>query len=231
MASAYNELLALIMKIVAVEDHLMFRELIRRVCGQASPAHEVVGESETGAGGIALTRTFKPDLLILDLGLPDMNGLAVAKAVRAVQPAIRILILSCKLDAYTVLNVERLGLNGYVDKNTNSIAAIGAAIAAIADGKTYFSSEFLKAQRMRRRDAGSFEKILSDTEQDVLALVGDGLNDQEIATQLDIASTTAQTHRSRILKKLGIAGTPKLMAFALRAGVAGLSSRPPFPVR
>jgi DNA-binding CsgD family transcriptional regulator len=82
---------------------------------------------------------------------------------------------------------------------------------------------------MRRANTSSFEKILSDTEQVVLSLVGEGLSDAEIAVRIGISRTTAQTHRSRIMKKLQIKGTPKLMAFAARNGFARLPSRSPFP--
>ncbi len=140
------------------------------------------------------------------------------------------LVLSGQLDPFTVWRVERSGVHGFVDKGASTVEAVGEALVALGEGKTFFSPAYQAARRERRADTCSFEKVLSRTEQDVLALVGEGLTDQEIGRRMGIAPATAQTHRSKILQKLEIKGTPKLVAFAIQNGFTRLPSRSPFLV-
>lgn len=212
------------MKIVIVEDHLMFREVVRRVC-VLEKGYEVVGESGTGAAGIELTLRLQPDLVILDVGLPDMDGFNVAQRVRAARSKARILILSCRLDDYAVVSADRAAVDGFLDKTTEAVSAIRLALEAVEVGGTYFSAEFQRFRRARKLDPYAFEKILTNAEQSVLRLIGEGLDDREIGECMRISPSTAQTHRSRILKKLSVDCTPKLMAFARKAGFVGSVSR------
>jgi DNA-binding NarL/FixJ family response regulator len=216
------------MKIVIIEDHLIIREAVRRACIHEF-GHEVVGETEFGAAGVQLVSQLKPDLVILDLGLPDMDGFAVASVIMRVLPATRILVLSGLLDDYTVFRVEKAGLHGFVDKTSNTIAHVRGALDALSAGRTYFSPAFNMARLARRTDTASFEKVLSESEQEVLSLVGEGLTDEEIGIRLGISPSTAQTHRSNILQKLHIKGTPKLVAFAIRHGFTRMPGRPSGP--
>lgn len=218
------------MKIVIIEDHLIIREAVRRACIHEF-GHEVVGEAEFGAAGVQLVSQLRPDLVILDLGLPDMDGFAVASVIQKAIPTTRIMVLSGLLDDYTVFRVEKAGIHGFVDKNSNTITQVRGALDAIASGRTYFSPAFNMARLARRTDTASFEKVLSESEQEVLSLIGEGLTDEEIGIRLGISPTTAQTHRSNILQKLHIKGTPKLVAFAIRHGFTRVPGRGPYPPR
>ena len=205
------------MKLVIVEDQTIVREAIRVECVQ-NFGHEVVGEAESGTVAVDLIVRLRPDAVILDLGLPGMDGFAVATLVRHALPDVRILVLSGLIDDYTVYRIEKVGIHGFVDKNAGTLASLHEALTAIAEGKTWFSPSFQAARIARQKNPRSFEKLLSETECHILCLIGQGLADDEIGQRLGISPTTAQTHRSNILQKLGINGTPKLVAFAIKHG-------------
>ncbi len=215
------------MRIVIVEDHLLMREAIGYACADDFD-HLVVGEAGRGAEAIRLVGQIKPDVVILDLSLPDMDGFAVVETVLKMAPATRFLMITASLDDYTVHRVVKSGIHGFLDKGSNAITQLKAALNALAKGKTYYSPAFHNARIAMRTNANSFEKVLSVCEQEVLSLVGEGLNDQEIAARLGISPTTSQTHRSNILQKLNVKGTPKLIAYAISHGFTRIPSRAPF---
>ncbi len=216
------------MRLVVIEDHVIIRVGVSHAC-RTRFGHEVVGEAGTGAEGIALVERHRPEAVVLDLSLPDMCGFSVAERLQRRAPATRILVLSGQVDDGTIMRVEQLGLPGFLDKAACAIEVVGEALGAIERGKTYFSPTFVALRQARRGSGGGFEKVLSRAEQEVLALVGEGMSDGEIGSRMGIAPSTAQTHRSKILQKLRIRGTPKLVAFAIQNGFTRLPSRSPFP--
>lgn len=211
-------------RIVVVDDHLMFRDVILKSCS-ARFGHEVVGETDSGVKAVEMVLRLKPDALILDLSLPDMDGFNVVDRVLKSLPALRILVVSSHCDDYTLFRVERSGVHGFVDKNSNTVETLHEALVALEAGRIYFSAAFKAAKLARRTDPNSFTKVLSDRERAVLALIGQGLSDAEIGTRLNVSHRTAQTHRSRILRKLEIRGTPKLIAFAIQHGFTQVPSK------
>jgi DNA-binding NarL/FixJ family response regulator len=116
------------------------------------------------------------------------------------------------------MQVEKLGLHGFIDKNLSVLDTLWAALCAIRRGQTFFSPAYLRAKTARQADPLFFSKILSDRECAVLALIGRSLSDPEIALLLGISVRTAQTHRSNILHKLNVESTPKLISFAIEHG-------------
>ncbi len=207
------------MKIVIVEDQLFMREAIRYACLEQLGC-EVVGEAEHGVAAIQLVCQVKPDLVILDIGLPDFDGFVVATTVLKQLPMIRFLVMSASLDDFTIYRAGKIGVHGFLDKGSNTIDQLSVALEAIAAGQTHYSPSFHAARRALRVNTQSFEKILSSSEQEILALIGEGLSDKEIGLRLGISPTTSQTHRSKILQKLNIKGTPKLIVYAIRNGFA-----------
>jgi DNA-binding NarL/FixJ family response regulator len=205
------------MRIAIAEDLLMFREAIAKACAREF-GHRVVAEADSGAQAIRTVRHSRPDVLILDLSLPDMDGFAVIERLRAAGCPTKILLLSAYSDDYTVFRVEKANVQGFVDKRQNAIAVLKEALHAIARGGTYFSTTFESARRARHADPQSFDKILSESEQRILCLIGEGLTDEEIGGKLRNSPRTVQTHRHNILRKLGVSSTPKLIAFAMRHG-------------
>lgn len=191
----------------------MFREVLRKVCA-ADLGHEVVGDAEDGKRAVELVAETRPDLVLLDLHLPSLDGFGVVEEIRKRMPQVKILVLSSHCDEYTVYRSERLHVQGFVDKNTNSVATLKEAIGAIADGKVWFSAAFAKAKADRLRDPRSFDKLLTQRERDVLALVGMPLSDAEISAELGIAVETVEKHRFNILRKLELPSTTELVRYA-----------------
>ena len=207
------------MKVVIVEDQAIVRDAIRTECTRDF-GHEVVGETGSGTAAVDLIVQLRPDAVILDLGLPGMDGFAVAALVRHALPEVRVLVLSGLIDENAVYRIEKVGVHGFVDKNAGTLASLKEALDALAAGKTWFSPTFQAARLARQRNPRSLEKLLSETELHVLSLIGQGMTDEEIGLRMGISPTTAQTHRSNILQKLGVNGTPKLVTFAIRHGFA-----------
>ncbi len=205
------------MRIVIVEDHLMFREVLRKVC-TVELNHEVVGEADDGQKAVELVARTKPDLVLLDLHLPNLDGFGVVEAIRSHAPDIRILVLSSHCDEYTVFRAEKAHVQGFVDKNTNSVAGLKLAIAAVAEGRVSFSEAFQRVKAARLKDPKSFDKLLSERERTVLSLVGEPLADGEIAARLAISHETVEKHRHNLLRKLGLKTTVELTRYARQHG-------------
>lgn len=214
------------MKLLLVEDQLMFREVLRKTC-ERELGHAVVGECGTGLEAIRLEGSLQPDVVLLDLSLPDIDGLAVVERLHRARRYPRILILSSHCDDYTLYRVEKSGIPGFVDKNANTTAVLGEALQAVAAGRCYYSATFQSVRDERRQNPRAFTKILTDWELEILALIGLGLTDAEIGERLEISSRTVQTHRSNILRKLEIPGTPKLMRFAIDNGFTAIAVQRP----
>jgi DNA-binding NarL/FixJ family response regulator len=204
-------------KIALVEDHLMMREMLRKACTQDF-GHEVVAEAASGPEAITVVLATLPDLLILDLQLPGVDGLAVLRAIRAGSASCRVLVLSSHCSDYTLFLVEKARVDGFVDKNSSTVAEVRKAVAAIGAGSCYFSAHYLDTKAARRRDPHAFDKVLSDREQTVLILIGRLLTDGEAATELGISVATVAKHRFNILKKLGLPSTAALARYARDRG-------------
>jgi len=202
----------------------MFRDVIRKTCIQQF-GHTVVGETHSGIQAVELILKLKPDAVILDLSLPDMDGFNVADRVFAALPHLRILVLSAHCDDYTLFRVEKSGVHGFIDKYSNTVEALRDALISIDAGRTYFSVAFQAAKLARRNDPRSFTKVLTEWERAILSLIGQGLNDEEIGSRLNLSPRTVQTHRSHLLQKLNIKGTPKLIAFAIEHGFTQVPSK------
>jgi len=205
----------------------MFREVLRKVCAD-DLRHDVVGETDDGNRAVQLVAEVTPDLVLLDLHLPSLDGFGVVEAIRKEAPHVKVLVLSSHCDGYTVFRLERAHVNGFVDKNTNSVAMLQSAIAAVAQGRVWFSEVFLKAKAARHRDPNSFDKLLTKRERAVLSLVGMPLTDAEVSAQLEISEETVEKHRFNILKKLGFQTTTELVRYAHEHGFT-LTARPGGP--
>jgi DNA-binding NarL/FixJ family response regulator len=202
----------------------MFREVLRKFC-ETELGAEIVGEAGSGRNAKRVIRDTVPDVVLLDLHLPDGDGFEVVEFARTCKPIPRVLVLSAHSDDYTLFRVEQCGAQGFVDKNTQSLKTLRLAFAALARGENFYSRAFLEAKQARVSNPHIFTKILSERECAVLSLIGHSQTDEEIAQRLGISPTTAQTHRSHIMRKLGIAGSTKLMQFALEHGFTRLTTQ------
>lgn len=211
-------------KIVIVEDHLMFREVLRKVC-EKELRLDVVGEVGDGSVAVDLVAKLKPDLILLDLHLPNLDGFGVVEAMRSVSPDTRVLVLSSHCDEYTVFRAEKARVQGFVDKNTNTVATLKEAIETVTQGRVWFSAAFRRVKAARHDDPFSFDKLLTDRERAIVALVGEPLNDAEIAQRLDISVETVAKHRFNVLRKLELPDTTALARYAREHGFTLVAPR------
>lgn len=202
----------------------MFREVLRKVCAEEL-GHEVVGDADDGSRAVEVVARTTPDLVLLDLHLPSLNGFDVIEEIRKHVPQVKVLVLSSHCDEYTVFRSERTHVQGFVDKNTNSVAMLKAAISAVAAGKVWFSEAFQRIKAARLRDPLSFDKLLTERERAVLALVAQPLTDAEISARLEISEKTVEKHRFNILRKLELESTAELVRYARQHGFT-LADRP-----
>jgi DNA-binding NarL/FixJ family response regulator len=209
------------MNILIVEDALFVRDVLRKVC--IEECHCVVtDEAGSVATALDLLQQRRPDVILLDIGLPDADGFTVAEVAARMMPSPRVLVISAHIDEYTLSRCEKLHVHGFIDKDTETVATLKCALTAVAQSRTYFSARFETARRRLRADPRTIEKRLSDTQQQVLSLIARGLSDQEIADCRGIATKTAEHHRTNILRRLGIPGTPKLIVSAIARGFGEL---------
>jgi two-component system, NarL family, nitrate/nitrite response regulator NarL len=185
------------MKIVIIEDHKMVRDLLREVCAKVDRI-EVIGEAGTGREAVEVVLRTAPDTILLDIGLPDMNGFQVLNLLRRLGCMTQTIFLSGYCTEYTVYLVQQTDARGFLDKPGSTLSQISAALDAIDKGQTYFSKEFSKLQSRLRTSPDSFGKILSNTEQRMLVLLGALLSDGEIAVLLHISRETVEKHRLNI---------------------------------
>ena len=209
---------------MVVEDHALFREMMCGVC-QYDFGWMVVAETGRGSEAVQLARRFEPEVVILDIHLPDMDGFAVITALRKMNAQARILIVSSSCDDYTVHQIERSNVNGFLDKNSTTREGLKKALTLIAEGRTHFSHLFQDTRMARFSNNDNFISRLTEWEQAILTLIGGALSDEDIGLKLGISPKTVMTHRSRIMKKLNVSGTPKLMRYALEHGFTHIEPR------
>lgn len=200
-------------RIALVDDHSLVRDGVRALLG-VRPSLEVVGEAENGAQALDLCGRVSPDILLVDIGLKDMNGLELTRLLRIQYPDIKILILSMYDNHEYIATSIRAGASGYVLKNAPSKEII-AAIEAIATGGTFYSAEVALKLATRKPD----ETELTPRESQVLIGLAQGLNNKTIARELAISVRTVETHRLSIRRKLKVDKPAGLVKYAMEHGL------------
>ncbi|RON24244.1 DNA-binding response regulator [Pseudomonas brassicacearum] len=200
-------------RVALVDDHSLVRDGIKALLAVMAPL-EVVGEAESGAQAIEMVGRCQPDLLLVDISLRDMNGLELTRVLRSQYPTLKVLVLSMYDNNEYVSESVRAGASGYVLKNSPSREII-AAIEAIASGGTFYSAEI--AQRLIADK--STDNELTPRESQVLYKMAQGLNNKEMARELDISVRTVETHRLSIRRKLNIDKPAALVKYAIDHGI------------
>ncbi|KJZ39950.1 response regulator transcription factor [Pseudomonas sp. B21-040] len=200
-------------RVALVDDHALVRDGIKALLAVMAPL-EVVGEAESGAQAIEMVGRCQPDLLLVDISLRDMNGLELTRVLRSQYPSLKVLVLSMYDNNEYVSESVRAGASGYVLKNSPSREII-AAIEAIASGGTFYSAEI--AQRLIADKSSDNE--LTPRESQVLYKMAQGLNNKEMARELDISVRTVETHRLSIRRKLNIDKPAALVKYAIDHGI------------
>lgn len=204
-------------RVVVVEDQRLVAEFFTYHCRDLGL--EVVQRCGTCREGLAAIRTHHPDLVLMDISLPDGDGLELAKIILDELPEVKILAISSHRDPWTMLQVQRIGLHGFVDKNEQRPEVLTEAIHAVLAGRVYYTPIVNESSASIRRDPKAFIRVLSDYETRILSMIGESKTDEEIATVLNISPATVQSRRRDIMSKLDVHTTPKLIHYAIVNGL------------
>jgi DNA-binding NarL/FixJ family response regulator len=209
-------------RVLLVDDHALVRQGFRRIL-EDEPGIEVVGEAGGGAEAIQLDRQLDPDVVVMDMAMPEINGLHAAIEILRHQPARRILILSMYADEQYVMNALDAGVSGYILKNALETDLI-RAVRALAGGGQFLSPELseLAIRRLRGREAPPADdpyNRLSQREIQVLRLIAMGRSNKEIAALLGLSANTVAVHRNNLMGTLGVHKTAELVLIAVKKGL------------
>ncbi len=210
--------------VMLAEDHLIVREGLKMLL-QAEHDIKVVGEASTGGEAVTMFQTLRPDVIVMDIAMPRLNGLEATRQIRAADPDAKILILSAHSDDAYVERVVELGAAGYLVKQTSSHFLV-EAIRAVWQGKTFYSpavsSRYAKQHRKtldRKGDLRARNTTLSRREMEVLQQIAEGGANKQIAAELKISVKTVEKHRDHLMQKLDIHDTAGLTRYAISAGI------------
>jgi two-component system nitrate/nitrite response regulator NarL len=206
-------------RVVVADDHPLFREGIERAVRQR-PELELVGTAADGREALELIRDAQPDAAVLDLKLPELDGLQVLNAVTRDGLPTQVLILSASADPEIVYRAVEAGAAGYFTKESDREAILDA-IAAVARGETVVEPRLQTSifGQIRLHAAREERPLLSVREREVLALMADGLSAPQIAERLIVALPTVKTHQARIYEKLAVSDRAAAVATAMRSGI------------
>jgi DNA-binding NarL/FixJ family response regulator len=209
-------------RVVVIDDHAIVREGVRTVLDAAS-GYAIVGEGRSVADAMSASAEFRPDVLILDITMPDGSGLHAIPEVLERSPSTRILMLSVHDHLEYVLESIRAGAHGYLRKDS-APAELRAAVQAVHDGDLFLSPEIARqvTDSLRRNPTPTVESspaALTPREREVLVSIAQGLANKEIAARLGISSRTVEAHRDSIARKLGIRTVAGLTRFCLKHGL------------
>jgi two-component system NarL family response regulator len=205
-------------RLAIAEDQRMMRELLSTLLGR-EPDLEVVGQAASGREAIDMAGRLAPDVLVLDIGLPDLDGIGVARALRRRASPVKLLALSIHTERHAVQQMLHAGADGYVVKSS-ALQELVQAIRAVAEGKLYLSPEIAReALPESEPEAGA---PLAARERQVLALIAEGKRSSEIGRTLGISTATVEAHRRNIMRKLGLHTVAELTRYAVRSGLTPL---------
>lgn len=206
-----------IVNFVLVEDQGMFRSLVRKLLVEECEGNILLETSTLAELRANLDKVRAADLLLLDIGLPDGDGLDIFPQLTEAGIDTPVLLFSSSCEDYFVERVKRSCAQGFVHKDEDPKVLL-TAIQVVANGGAFFSPRFVGRQRELENNPMSFDKILSKREQEVLQYLGSGYSDEDVAAAIGARAGTVQTHRRNIMAKLGVHSALELQAYALKAG-------------
>jgi DNA-binding NarL/FixJ family response regulator len=204
------------LKVLLVDDHALVRRGFRRML-EDEPSFEVVGEASDGLEAVEIAEQLKPDVIVMDCALPQINGIEASRRILAKRPETAILMLSMHSEDTLIRQALEAGAKGYVLKNAMDLDLV-SAIKKVAEGQTVLDPQITRSGKMRgERDTG-----LTPRELEILQHIVAGKSNKEIANELNLSANTVSVHRANIMDALGMHKTAELVVYAIRNGLVNL---------
>jgi two-component system response regulator NreC len=210
-------------RVLLADDHKLIRAGLRLVVDQ-QPDLSVVGEADDGRQAVELAKSLKPNVVVMDIGMPNLNGIEAARQIGEMDPGAAVVMLSMHSDESYVLRALSAGARAYLLKDSATTDLV-QAIHAVAEGKSFFSPAVSKVllqdymRKLRRSGAEDSYDLLSPREREVLQLIAECKSNKEVASLLNLSVYTVETHRAKIMQKLNLKGVPELILYAVRKGI------------
>ena len=210
-------------RILLADDHTIIRSGIRALLERQSD-FRVVAEAADGVEAVRMAEEYNPDVAVMDIAMPKLNGIDATEQITAKHPRIAAIVLTMHSDEGYVLRSLKAGARGYLLKDSAEAELI-TAIRVVHEGKAFFSPAISKVlaedfvRQAQKRGLQDSQELLSMREREVLQLLAEGRSNKEVATLLNLSLYTIETHRSNILQKLKLHGTAELILYAVRKGI------------
>ena len=210
-------------RILLADDHQLMRSGLRLLIEQQADL-TVVGEAADGREAVALAKSLRPDVAVMDISMPNLNGIEAAHQITQSHAELAVIVLSMHPDESYVLRALKAGAKGYLLKDSAESDLI-TAVRAVARGKSFFSPAVSKVllddyiRKLKRSGAEDAYDLLTPREREVLQLVAEGKSNKEVANLLNLSVYTVETHRANIMQKLSLKGVPELTLYAVRKGI------------
>lgn len=210
-------------RILLADDHNVMRKGLRLLL-ESQPGFTVVGEASDGHQAVEQAEATKPDVVVLDIGMPRLSGTEAAQRIGELLPATSIIILSMHSDEGYVMRALKAGAKGYLLKDAAE-GDLVEAIQAVGNGKTFFSSEISKmlvedyVREIRTRGVEDSYELLTSREREILHLLAEGKSNKDIASSLNLSPYTVETHRRNLQEKLNLHSLAELILYAVRKGL------------
>src|ERR1700751_1883233 len=209
--------------IVLADDHQLMRSVIRLMLEGESDL-SVVGEASDGREAVALAKSLRPDVVVMDIGMSNLNGIEAAQQVTQHNPDLAIVMLSMHSDESYVLRALKAGARGYLLKDSAEADLI-KAVHAVAGGKSFFSPAVSKVllddyvRKLKRSGTEDAYDLLTPREREILQLIAKGKSNKDMANLLNLSVYTVESHRSNLMEKLNLRGLPEVILYAVRKGI------------
>src|ERR1700730_16587554 len=210
-------------RVLLADDHNLIRHGLRLVIEQ-QPDLIVVGEAGDGREAVSLAASLKPNVAVLDIGMPNLNGIEAAQQITEGESGAAVVILSMYSDESYILRALKAGARGYLLKDSAESDLV-SAIHSVADGKSFFSPTVSRVlledytRKLQRTGGESSYDLLTPREREVLQLIAEGKSNKEVADMLNLSVYTVETHRANLMEKLKLKGVPELILYAVRKGI------------
>ena len=211
------------LRILLADDHTVVRQGLRKVL-EVRPDWEVVAEAGDGREAVRQAEELEPDVAILDITLPLLNGVEATRQIVRRSPSTRVLVLTMHADEAYVNQILQAGATGYLLKDSADVDLI-QAVSAVSKGKSFFSPAIARmmlddyVRQVADRGVTDRYDLLSEREREIFQLIAEGKANKEIATLLSISPSTVETHRARIMEKLDLHSAAEIVLYAVRKGI------------